>query len=249
MPPAEGSSPMERRFRVRLDELRDDAEVHPGLLRGLVPRLEGFVRPFVAALGSDAQRQNATHYIRGLVSNLGGKTAEAIAYLHDRERQGLQKFIGQADWDPRPLLAQLARQVGPALPHGWVSGDDELGRSSWFRRQLQSRGECYLLAVPSNTSVRDLAAPDPPYPGHGRPPMAPFGRADRWAAAVPAGAWQAVEVRDGEKGPAVVHAARTPVQVRADNRASDVAELLVVFRERQADGTWKHDDLLSNAPL
>src|SRR5438067_3440334 len=115
MPPAEGSSPMERRFRVRLDELLGDAEVHPGLLRGLVPRLEGFVRPFVAALGSDAQRRNATHYIRGLLSNLGAKTAEAIAYLHDRERQGLQKFIGQADWDHRPLLGELASQVGAQL--------------------------------------------------------------------------------------------------------------------------------------
>src|SRR6187399_1417504 len=115
MPPAEGSSPMERRFRVRLDELLGDAEVHPGLLRGVVPRLEGFVRPFVAALGSDARRQNATHYIRGLVSNLGAKTAEAIAYLHARERKGLQNFIGQADWDHRPLLSELASQVGAEL--------------------------------------------------------------------------------------------------------------------------------------
>src|SRR4051812_36151588 len=240
MPPAEGSSPMERRFRVRLDELLDDAEVRPGLLRGVAARLEGFVRPFVAALGSDAQRQNATQYIRGLVSNLGAKNAEAIAYLHDRERQGLQKFIGQADWDQEPMLAELARQVGeelgepdavlvfdpsafpkkgaasvgvqrqwcgrlgkidncqvgiylayvgwsehalvdvrlylpkewaqdkqrrtlagvpkelrfrtrhelilemldehgPALPHAWISGDDELGRCSWFRQELRSR--------------------------------------------------------------------------------------------------------------
>lgn len=339
---------MERRFRARLDELLDDAEVHPGLLRGLAPRLAGFLRPFVESLGSAARRRNAAGYVEGLLSDLGAKTAEAIAYLHDRERQGLQKFIGQADWDHRPLVAELARQVGaelgepdgvlvfdpsafpkkgtasvgvqrqwcgrlgklencqvgiylayvsrrehaladvrlylpkewgsrrrraagvpravrfrtrhelalemldgtgPALPHGWVSGDDEMGRSSWFRRELRARGECYLLAVPSNTSVRDLAAPDPPYPGHGRPPLAPFGRADRWAAAVPASGWQAVEVRDGEKGPVVVQAARTLVQARADNRASDVAELLVVFRERQGGGTWKHDYLLSNAPL
>ena len=28
-----------------------------------------------------------------------------------------------------------------------------------------------------------------------------------------------------------------------------MAEWLVVFRERQADDTWKHDYLLSNAPL
>ena len=339
---------MERRFRARLDELLNDAEVHPGLLRGLAPRLAGFLRPFVESLGSAAQRRNAAGYVEGLLSDLGAKTAEAIAYLHDRERQGLQKFIGQADWDHRPLVAELARQVGaelgepdgvlvfdpsafpkkgtasvgvqrqwcgrlgklencqvgiylayvsrrehaladvrlylpkewgtrrrraagvpravrfrtrhelaldmldgtgPALPHGWVSGDDEMGRSSWFRGELRARGECYLLAVPSNTSVRDLAAPGPPYAGCGRPPLAPFGRADRWAAAVPAGAWQAVEVRDGEKGPVAVQAARTLVQARADNRASDAAELLVVFRERQGDGTWKHDYLLSNAPL
>jgi hypothetical protein len=30
---------MERRFRVRLDELLDDAQVCPGLLRGVLPRL------------------------------------------------------------------------------------------------------------------------------------------------------------------------------------------------------------------
>ena len=147
------------------------------------------------------------------------------------------------------LALEMLDGHGPALPHGWVSGDDEMGRSSWFRQQLQSRGECYLLAVPSNTSVRDLAAPDPTYPGCGRPPLPPFGRADRWAAALPAGAWQAVEVRDAEKGPVVVEVVRTLVQARADNRASEVAELLVVFRERQPDGSWTHDYLLSNAPL
>src|SRR5438094_80855 len=105
MPPADGRSPMERRFRVRLGELLGDAEVHPGLLRGAAARLEGFVRPFVETLGSDARRRNAARYVRGLLSKLGAKNVEAIAYLHDRERQGLQKFIGQADWDHTPLLA------------------------------------------------------------------------------------------------------------------------------------------------
>jgi len=45
-----------------------------------------------------------------------------------------------------------------------------------------------------------------------------------------------------------VQAVRAAVQARADNRASKVAEVLVVFRERQPDGSWKHDYLLSNAP-
>ena len=36
-------------------------------------------------------------------------------HLHDRQRQGLQKFIGQADWEHQPLLTELARQVGSEL--------------------------------------------------------------------------------------------------------------------------------------
>src|SRR5215468_7433254 len=341
---------MERRFRVRLNELREDAEAPPGLMRGAFRRLEAFLRPFVDALRWPEQRTNAHHYVQGLLSDLDGKDVESIAYFHDRERQGLQKFIGQAEWDHRPLLTELARQVGaelgdadgvlvfdpsafpkkgaesvgvrrqwcgrlgkldncqvgvylgyvsrrehalvdvrlylpkewardrkrrqkagvpkgvrfrtrhelalemldergPALPHGWVAGDDEMGRCSWFRGELRSRGECYLLAVPSNTAVRDLTAPDPPYAGHGRRPRVPFTRVDRWCAALPAAAWQTVEVRDGEKGPVVVQVAWTLVQARTEGRVSDVAELLVVFRERQGDGSWKHDYLLSNAAL
>jgi hypothetical protein len=72
---------------------------------------------------------------------------------------------------------------------------------------------------------------------------------DRWCAAVPEAAWQTLGVRAGEKGPGTVQAVWTLVQARTEGRASDVAEILVVFRERQADGSWKHDYLLSNGPL
>jgi SRSO17 transposase len=341
---------MERRFRLRLDELLDDAEVPPGLLRGVLPRLEAFLQPFVAALRSAEQQTNAQQYVQGLLSDLKSKDIESIAYLHDRERQGLQKFIGQADWDHRPLLTELVRQVGaelgeadgvlvfdpsafpkqgtesvgvqrqwcgrlgkidncqvgiylgyvsrrehalvdvrlylpkdwarrkrrrqkagvpaevrfrtrhelalemldergPELPHAWVSGDDEMGRCSWFRQQLRSRQECYLLAVPSNTLVRDLTAPDPPYSGRGPRPQVPFARVDRWCAGMPENEWQTIEVRDGEKGPVVVEAVWTLVQARTEGQPADVAETLVVFRERHADGTCKHDYLLSNACL
>jgi SRSO17 transposase len=341
---------MERRFRLRLGQLLDDAEVPPGLLRGALPRLEAFLQPFLGSLRLTEQQTNARHYVQGLLSDLKSKDVESIAYLHDRERQGLQKFIGQADWDHHPLLTELARQVGaelgeadgvlvfdpsafpkqgtesagvqrqwcgrlgkidncqvgiylgyvsrrehalvdvrlylpnewarrkrrrqkagvppevrfrtrhelalqmldergPELPHAWVSGDDEMGRCAWFRQELRSRRECYLLAVPSNTLVRDLTAPDPPYRGRGTRPRVPFGRVDRWCAGVPEGAWQTIEVRDGERGPVVVQAVRALVQARTEGQPTDVAEILVVFRERQADGTCKHDYLLSNACL
>src|SRR3982751_4380809 len=106
---------MERRFRIRLDELLEEAEVPPGLLRGVLPRLEAFLEPFVASLTRAEQRLNARHYVQGLLSDLEGKNAEAIAYLHDQERQALQKFLGQSPWDHEPLLDELTRQVGTEL--------------------------------------------------------------------------------------------------------------------------------------
>src|SRR3954454_13174804 len=106
---------MERRYQARLDELLDDAEVRPGLLRGLLGRLEAFLKPFVRSLCCAEQRTNAHHYVSGLLSDLKSKDAESIAYLHDRERQGIQKFIGQAPWDHQPLVAEFARQVGSEL--------------------------------------------------------------------------------------------------------------------------------------
>jgi len=106
---------MERRFRVRLDELLNDARVQPSLLRGVLPRLDSFLQPFVEALHSTEQQTNAKQYVQGLLSDLKSKDAESIAYLHDRDRQGLQKFIGQAEWDHQPLLTELVRQVGVEL--------------------------------------------------------------------------------------------------------------------------------------
>jgi hypothetical protein len=147
------------------------------------------------------------------------------------------------------LALEMLDERGPLLPHAWVAGDDELGRCSWFRQELRARHEKYLLAVPCNTLVRDLAPTQPPATPSGRVRQRPFVRADRWCAAVPEGAWQTIEVRPGEKGPIVTQAVRALVEARADGRPSGVVEQLLVFRERQADGTWKHDYLLAFAPL
>jgi SRSO17 transposase len=106
---------MERRFRIRLEELLDDARVRPRLLTGVVDGLESFLEPFVASLESAERRTNAQQYVQGLLSNLDGKDIESIAYLHDRDRQGLQKFIGQSEWSHRPLVTELARQIGAEL--------------------------------------------------------------------------------------------------------------------------------------
>ncbi len=100
------------------------------------------------------------------------------------------------------LALEMLAEHGKALPHGWIAGDDEMGRSSAFRRDLRSLGERYLLAVPSNTLVRDLDAPSPEYCGRGRRPQIPYVRVDRWCAALPENAWMTIEVRDGGSRPA-----------------------------------------------
>ncbi len=147
------------------------------------------------------------------------------------------------------LMLDRLDERGPLLPHAGIAGEDEVGRCSCFRQALQARHECYVLAVPSNTSVRDLTAPDPPYSGRGPRPQVPFQRVERWCATVAEDAWETIEVRDGERGPIATQAVRTLVHARTDGRPSDVVEWLVVFRERQAEGSWKHDYLLAWAPL
>jgi SRSO17 transposase len=147
------------------------------------------------------------------------------------------------------LALEMLDQRGPLLPHAWVTGDDEMGRSSWFRKELRQRNEDYLLAVPSNTQIRDLVAPDPVGTGQGRQRRTPFVGVQAWAKARAAQDWETLEVRAGEKGPLLVQGARTLVQARHEGRVSDVVEWPVVSREQQADGSWKHDYLLSNAAV
>ena len=339
---------MERRFELRLEELLEDAVLDPRIPDGMLDRLERFVEPFAACLRSSEQQQHAWEYVAGLFSDVKRKNAETIAYLHDQDRQAMQKFIGQVPWDQRPLIGELARQVGTelgesdgvlvfdpsafpkqgkasvgvarqwcgrlgkidncqvgvylgyvsrkehalvdvrlylnkewakdkerrkkcgvprgirfrtrhalalemlaehaaALPHAWIAGDDEMGRSSAFRRELRALEERYLLAVPSNTLVRDLEASPPPYGGRGRRPQVPFTRVDHWSAALPEDAWTTIDVRDGARGPLVVEAVKTPVQAKTDRRRNGPQETLVILRESQDDGTMKHDYYLSNA--
>jgi SRSO17 transposase len=339
---------MERRYELRLDQMLAQAEVSPDLMRGLIDRLEAFAEPFARSLEQPEQRRHAAEYMTGLLSKLPRKSGEAIAYLHDSRRQGLQNFVGSVPWDHKPLLATLARQVGeelgepdgvivfdpsafakkgtksvgvarqwngrlgkvensqvgvymayvsgkehalvdmrlylpaewakdkgrrkeagvpkevrlrtrhqlalemldesaPSLPHSWVAGDDEMGRPSGFRGKLRDRGERYLLAVPSNTLVRDLDVPPPGYSGRGRHPMSPFLRLDRWKAALPEDAWTSIEVRDGEKGPLIVEVVKRRVRARTETGGTGPDELLLVTREAQSDGKFKHDYYLSNA--
>jgi SRSO17 transposase len=340
---------MHWRYRLRKQQLLDECDVPPEVFRGGIERLAEFAHPFADCLVRQEQRDHARTYLAGLVSDLKHKTAESIAYRHDQQRHGLQHFVGSSTWDPRPLLHELASQVGreigtpdgvivfdpsgfakkgrasagvqrqwlgrlgkvdngqvgvfmayasylehalvdvrlylpkawakdrarrkrcgipkavryrtrhelalemlaetgPLLPHGWVTGDDEMGRSSRFRAELRRLNERYLLAVPSNTTIRDLEGAAPEWGGRGPHPKRAFEQVRAWAMALPSGAWRRIEVGDGERGPQFVELVAARVVARTDRGRIGPEELLVVIRSLDEDGASKHDYYLSDAP-
>ena len=340
---------MHWRYRLRKQQLLDECAIPPELFAGSLERLAEFARPFAELLARREQRDHARTYLAGLVSDLGRKNTESIAYRHDQGRHALQHFVGSSTWDHRPLLREPAGQVGrelgtpdgvivfdpsgspkkgsasagvqrqwlgrlgkvdngqvgvfmayatrhehalvdvrlylpkswagdrarrkrcgipkavryrtrheralemlketgPLRPHGWVTGDDEMGRSSRFRAELRRRTEQYLLAVPSNTTVRDLDGEPPEWRGQGRPPKRAFERVRAWAEALAPAVWRRIEVGEGERGPNVIELVATRVVARTDRGRIGPEELLVVIRRRDEAGAIEHDYYLSNAP-
>ena len=106
---------MERRFEVRKSAMLAECKVSPQVFSGVKERLASFVEPFAVLLTQPAQREHATDYLHGLISDVERKNVESIAYHHDQDRGSLQHFIGCAQWDYRPLMTELARQVGREL--------------------------------------------------------------------------------------------------------------------------------------
>lgn len=340
---------MERRFEVRKAAMLAECEVSPQVFSGVKERLALFVSPFAALLTQPAQREHTTEYLHGLISDVERKNVESIAYHHDQDRGSLQHFIGCAQWDHRPLMTELARQVGRELgeedgvivfdpsafpkqgkqsvgvarqwcgrlgkvdncqvavymayisrmdhalvnvrlylpeewardrvrrkaagvpkevrfqtrhtqalemlaeqghllPHVWVTGDDEMGRNAGFRRDLHAAGEQHLLAVPSNTLIRDLHAPTPEPRGRGAPRKQPFQRVDKWRDALSKDAWTRITVRDGEKGPLEVEVATCRVRTKISQRVMKYDEMLVIVRSLNEEGVTKYDFYLSDAP-
>jgi SRSO17 transposase len=147
------------------------------------------------------------------------------------------------------LALDMLQERGASLPHGWIAGDDEMGRPYWFRRRLEQLAERYLLAVPGTTLIRDREVDPPAYSGRGRRPKRPWQRVDQWSASLSADVWTTIDVRDGAKGPLVVDLVKRRVVARTPQRQEGHAEMLVVsrYRERESQKVVKVDFYLSNA--
>lgn len=130
-----------------------------------------------------------------------------------------QEVVFQEKW----RIAQDLLERCFAVPHGWVVADDEFGRVSEFRHWLRRQKQQYVVDVPCNTLVRELA-PQP----NGR--KAAFERADAWAARQPASRWKTITIRDGAKGPLKVRAIKVRVQTKDEDGCAGPAETLLVMR-------------------
>lgn len=340
---------MERRYDARKREILEETKLAPQVTRRMLSRLIEFSKPFISTLGRVEIRNHAHEYLQGMMSDLKRKNVESIAYQHDQDRQGLQRFVGVADWDHVPMVDILIDQIGQTLgeedgviifdpsgfqkwgsdsvgvkrqwlgrlgkvdngqvgiymgyatrvecaladarlylpkdwahnkarrtkagvpkriryqtrhqlalamlelhgsqlPHRWITGDDEMGRPAHFRCELQRLGEQYLLAVPSNTSVRDMDSAPPEYSGRGRHPKQPFQQVRHWGEAQPSEAWSRIDVRSGEKGPLILELMTTRVLAQAHRSRQDAGEeLLIVTRYKDSAGKFKYDYYVSNA--
>ena len=181
-----------------------------GVYMGYVSRQDHALLDFRLSLpeewAQDEQRRQACH------------VPEEVRY-HTRHEQCLE------------MLDMWRDQV----PHGWVTGDDELGRHTRFRHDLRARGERYVLGVPCTTTMRDLEAPSPAYQGRGRRPKTPWQSVTEWRKSLNPTAWRRLTVRDGEKGPVGIEMVKRRVQTRLERKRTGPEEWLVVTRRPLAD--------------
>ena len=214
----------------------------------------GVARQWCGRLGKVDNCQVAIYL--GYVSRKGHTLVDTRLYLPKEwtkdktrlDKAGVPK-ASRAYRTRHQLALEMLEQNGASLPHRWIAGDDEMGRPYWFRRRLEALGEQYLLAVPSNTTMRDLEVEPPAASGRGRRPTRPWQSVEAWSQSLADETWCRIDVRDGAKGPLVVEAVKRRVVSRTHRRQQGDEESLVVLRYRDRDNQQvvKVDYYLSNA--
>jgi SRSO17 transposase len=247
------------------DELRAQVKTHLGQGDGvLVVDPSGFpksgresvgvARQWCSRLGKVDNCQVAIYL--GYVSRKGHTLVDTRLYLPKewtKDKARLDKAgvpnASRAYRTRHQLALEMLEKHGASLPHRWIAGDDEMGRPSWVRRRLEALGEQYLLAVPSNTLMRDMEVEPPAARSRGRRPQRPWQSVEPWSQSLEETAWDKIDVRDGSKGPLVVEAVKRRVVSRTHRRQQGDPETLVVLRYRDRDQAQvvKVDYYLSNA--
>jgi SRSO17 transposase len=158
------------------------------------------------------------------------ETPEALAR---REKAHIPEDVAFA---PKArIAAELVRgvEVLDQTHLDWVVADEEYGKAGHFHDAMDELGQKYVLEVPTSTTVwtEDPAGCVPAYSGKGRRPTALI-RAGvlsvaAIAASLPAGAWQALKVREGARGPLVFEFAAVRAWAMRDQKPGPPVWVLI----------------------
>jgi hypothetical protein len=346
---------MKARYETRKCEIEQDAKLDKKDLAGMRRRLDRFLPTFFTQFRRSEARNNATTFVKGLLSDLKRKNVESIACRFKQKQRALQLFVGSGDWDHKIILNKIARKAanlfgeddailafdpsgfekdgkmstgvqrqwlgrlgkiengqvgtflayvtrnehalvnaklfipqewnddpkrcekahipkeeyetnktrheqvlemldesGPLLPHKWLTGDDEIGRASWLRKEFCNHNEKYVFAVPSNTSILDL---DLVQENKGENdnlkfPKGKYYQVESWKDFIDDEDWIEIDVRDGEKHPMKMKLVTARVVARTEmteERGADTEWLIVVARPEGSK--IKYDYYLSNGDI
>ena len=129
---------MTERYLIAKESILEGCLVTPHVYEGVLERFVKFVAPFIEHLNVRTQRQKAIDYMKGLISDTERKNVESIAYYHGSDRQPLQKFIGQVEWDDEIILDKLVRRIKREI--GTKNGVIILDPTSFPKKGKQSVG-------------------------------------------------------------------------------------------------------------
>lgn len=174
-------------------------------------------------------------------------------WVKDKKRRKQTRVPQAVRFRTKPQIAiellRRTRAVG-RVGFDWIIADEGYGKIGSFLDDLEDLDQRYVVEVPVNTTVWtvDPATCVPPHTGRGRRPCRPRRDAVRSvqavAATLPATAWQALQLRQGAKGPLVFEFARVRVWAVRDRKPGP-AVWLVVRRSLGPDAEVKY--YLSNA--
>lgn len=161
-------------------------------------------------------------------------------------------LVFRRSWELGLDMIHSARSA--AVPHDWVTGDEEFGQSAELHDLLDQMGERYIFEVRSNTFVWNR----PPRlrksrhrGGFGKRPLlasnSPKARAvkDVLEDLAPK-EWRTYEIRSGSKGPLRLRVAWMPV-IAVRKRRPGPAQWLLITQTLEPEPQTKY--FLSNAPV
>jgi len=151
---------MVARYVIPKESLLEGCLLTPDDYANILERFESFCTPFIRHIKPVSRQKKIKDYMKGLMSDVERKNVESIAYYHGADRQQLQRFIGQVEWDDEKILDKLVLRVGREI--GTQNGILVLDPTSFPKKGTESVGVqrqwCGRLGKVDNCQVATFLA-------------------------------------------------------------------------------------------